>query len=126
RKVVAVKSRHLLFVYFCIAGSYALAAPYLFSLLFPQYNDAVLPSQILAFCLLFQSRILADIFFSSHGSIKDRYRITVPSQIARVVLMLLLIPLYGLYGAVFATVAAEGVSAVAIAYAYRRFSRQTL
>jgi O-antigen/teichoic acid export membrane protein len=120
RASVTQKSRQLFIIYFFIAGSYAVAAPYLFGLLFPQYTSAVLPSQILAFGLLFQSRSLADIFFLSHGNVGDRYRITLPSQIARIILMCSLIPMYGLYGAVIATFASEAVSALAIAYTYKR------
>lgn len=117
--LVRAKSRYLLVIYLGIAIFYAISAPFIFTHLFPQYLDAILPSQILAFGLVFQSRSLADLFLFSHGGVKDRYRAIIPSQITRAILYVILIPLYGLYGAVFAVILAEVANLLAVVYAYR-------
>lgn len=116
---VRKRSRHLFFVYVFIVIAYIFAAPYLFKFLFPQYLDAVFPSQLLALGMLFQSRLLADLFLLSHGTVKDRYAITVPAQVLKIVLMFALIPPFGLYGAIVATLCSEVCTAVMIAYTYR-------
>lgn len=118
-EIVRIKSRRLLLGYLFFATVYAISAPFAFQLFFPQYMDAVLPSQILAFGLIFQTRSLADLFLFAHGGIKDRYRVIIPSQIIRAVLYCVFIPLYGLYGAVAAIMFAELGNLATVAYAYR-------
>lgn len=113
------KSKKILVVYTLITALYIFIAPHAFHFLFPRYMSAVLPSQILALSLIFQSLSLADLFLFIHGEIKDRYRIIVPSQSARAVLYLILIPLYGLYGAALAVLLAECANLLATAYAYK-------
>lgn len=115
---VREKSKKILIGYAVFTLTYILIAPYAFHLLFPRYMTAVLPSQILALSLVFQSLSLADLFLFVHGGIKDRYRIIVPSQTARAILYLVLIPPYGLYGAAAAGLLAEGANLAATAYAY--------
>ena len=113
------KSRKLFIGYLILTTIYVCAAPYIFQIFFPQYISAVVPSQILAFGLIFQTRSLADLFLFAHGGVKDRYRVIVPSQCARALLYCILIPFYGLYGAVAAAILAELTNLVAVAYAYK-------
>jgi O-antigen/teichoic acid export membrane protein len=117
------KTRYLFMIYVPVALLYIAGAPLLFHVFFPKYINAIFASQLFALTIVFQSRTLADVFLFSHGNIKDRYVITVPSQIARAVLFLIFIPLYGLYGAIIANILAELANALAIGYGYRRHKR---
>jgi O-antigen/teichoic acid export membrane protein len=119
-----LRSRQLFFIYLGVASLYAIAAPYVFAILFPAYLAAVLPSQILAFALVFQHRSLIDLFLFTHGELGDRYRITIPSQLLRAVLLFSLIPPFGLWGAVVAVLFSEFGSALIVIWAYRRFKRK--
>lgn len=85
------------------ASAYALAAPAIFSVLFPKYRDAVLISQLFAFTLSFK---LAGTFF---GAVTQSKVDLIPKrwyywgsmpQIALVISMWTLTPLFGLLGVV--------------------------
>jgi O-antigen/teichoic acid export membrane protein len=117
-QAVITKTKHLTLIYIPIIIAYILFAPLFFQVLFPQYLDAVLPSQILALGVVFQSRALVDIFLFSHGTVTDRYRITLGSQIIRIFLYTVCIPYYGLYGAIAANVISEMCSAAVMTYVY--------
>jgi polysaccharide biosynthesis protein VpsE len=102
---------------------YIFAAPFLFKIFFPQYISSIFISQLLAISILFQPRNLADQLLFVHGNIKDRYLITIPSQIIRLALLIILVPAFGLIGAVSAIILSEFGNALVIAYAYKRFSK---
>ena len=125
-RTVISKTKYLLVIYVPAIILYILLAPMLFHIFFPQYLDAIIPSQLLALTVVFQSRSLADIFLFSHGTIKDRYVVTVPSQCARIVFLAVFIPLYGLYGAIIANILSEIFSAFMIGYTYKRSKMTTM
>lgn len=123
KTTVKRRSMHFFLIYLVMVIVYIISAPHLFNWFFPQYLDAIFPSQLLALVLLFQARRLFDMILFVHSGIRDRYIVTLPSQITRVIVMIIAIPLYGIYGAIFALLAAEVVTALAIIYSYRQFKR---
>lgn len=86
-----------------IAGVYVSLAPFLFKIIFPQYLDAVVFSQLLAIILVFQ---LPNSFISA--ATQSKLNITPKSwlywrNVTHIILILALvifIPLYGIYGIV--------------------------
>ena len=95
---------------------YALAAPFIFRLLFPQYIDAVLFSQALAFLLLFMPFSLMQQVFGAHARKKEMYILSTGGQIIKIALLLALLPLYGIWGAVAALFATQTIKGIASAY----------
>jgi|CXWL01.1.fsa_nt_gi O-antigen/teichoic acid export membrane protein len=83
-----------------IAGIYILIAPLLFSVLFPQYPEAVLLSQVLALSLLGASGIFYSQALTAHTKKRELYILSISQNILRLVLLVILIPLYGIWGAV--------------------------
>ena len=83
-----------------VAGAYVLFAPYLFSFLFPQYMEAVIYSQVLAISLLLSANIPIVQTFIGHSKMKEMYTLRFLSSGTRIVALLVLVPLYGLWGAV--------------------------
>jgi len=120
------RSRQIFFIYLAVATLYALIAPYLFAIFFPKYLVAVLPSQVLAFALVFQSRSLIGLFLFTHGEILHQYRTIIPPLIIRAVLLLALIPPFGLWGVVVAILLSELASALVVMWTYRNFNKRLL
>ncbi|HEY4488838.1 MAG TPA: oligosaccharide flippase family protein [Candidatus Paceibacterota bacterium] len=87
------------------AGMYALAAPYAFMLLFPAYPESVLLSQVLALSLLTIPRSMYGQVFSAHQMKRELYVLHISQNVLRLGLLVTLVPLYGLWGAVYALLA---------------------
>lgn len=101
--------------------AYILAAPYLFAFLFPQYMSSVFASQLLALALLLQSKGIIEIALVTHGDMKLRSIAILSSQVAKILLFVLLIPSYGLMGAVIAVLVGEALSAIILLISYKRW-----
>lgn len=99
--------------------AYILLVPVLFSVLFPKYLSSIFISQVLALCILFQPRGVIDAYIVAHGEIKKRYIAVLSSQAAEFLLFCTLIPLFGLWGAVWATVLSEAGAAATLYIIYR-------
>lgn len=122
-KNIPRRTKQLFILLLGITILYIIIAPFLFKIFFPKYISAIFISQLLVISILFQPRNLADILLFAHGGVKDRYIITIPSQIIKLILLLILIPTFGLMGAVSAILLSELGSVFVIVYAYKRFSK---
>lgn len=98
---------------------YVALIPFLFTFLFPKYLPSILISQVLALCILFQARGVIDTYIIAHGEIKKRYVAILSSQAVEFVLFCTLIPLFGLWGAVWATVLSEAAAALSLYIVYK-------
>jgi O-antigen/teichoic acid export membrane protein len=82
-----------------------LALPTIFQLLFPTYLDSVIYAQWLALSLLF----IPELFFSqallAHVQKKFLYIINISSNLLKIILLFTLLPLYGIWGAVYSLLA---------------------
>lgn len=128
---MAAKSRHdayraLPFRLFQLFGAsvaamclYVILVPILFWILFPQYTSAIVVSQVLALTIILQPRALVEQLFFAHGETRKRTISTVTSQMARLALVFFLIPVYGLWGAVYAYIASEFFAAVITLLTFR-------
>jgi O-antigen/teichoic acid export membrane protein len=114
-----LRIRQLALVSLLLSIAYILAAPLLFRILLPRYMDAVLLSQILAAGLVFQARIIVDTMLYAYGDARLRYIAIAGSQGMKIALWLILIPWYGVEGAVAGAVIADGLSCLVFWWAYR-------
>lgn len=83
---------------------YIISAPFLFKILFPKYPEAVNYSRIFALTLLFFPQKLIGTALEAKAKTKALYFISVSNSIARIILLAILLPLYGIYGAIWAIV----------------------
>lgn len=88
----------LLLIPFVLAIIFLL--PFLFSLLFPAYSAAVPYAQVMALSIVFYSEKLYGIALTVARESKAMYAISIVSAVARISLFLILIPLFGIWGAV--------------------------
>ena len=81
---------------------YIILAPLIYKILFPQYLDSVIYSQVFIISLLLFPRILLDTSLTAQMRKKDLYLIRTLSPIIQILLLSILLPLYGIWGAIFA------------------------
>ncbi|MCX6819779.1 MAG: polysaccharide biosynthesis C-terminal domain-containing protein [Candidatus Adlerbacteria bacterium] len=105
---------------FCTIG-YIVCVPFLFKYLFPKYLVSVAVSQIMALTILFQGKGVIEYLLIAHGEVKKRYTAILTSQAIEFALFCTLIPLFGLWGAVWGTVLSEAGAALTMYFIYKRF-----
>lgn len=87
----------------CVA-IYIISAPFLFKILFPKYPEAVNYSRIFALTLLFFPQKLIGTALEAKAKAKELYFISISNAVVRIILLAVLLPSYGIYGAVWAIV----------------------
>ncbi len=120
KETAPLRIKQLLLVSVTMALIYIAAAQILFQTLFPQYMDAVFASQILALGLALQPKNIIEMMLFAQGNVRLRYITTFFAQGARVLLWLILIPLYGFMGAVIGFLIADVLAALSMWWAYKR------
>lgn len=93
-----------------ISVIYILAAPYIFQLLFPQYMESVLYSQVFALSLVTGASSIALAILSAQRKTTVQYAITTAQPLITMVLLLSLVPLYGVMGAILALVVSRFIA----------------
>jgi O-antigen/teichoic acid export membrane protein len=97
------------------AISYAALAPFFFPILFPQYPESIILSQVLALAFFLIPRSLYTQALSAHRQTKAQYILSIATPITHISLLIILIPMYGLWGAVYAQLSA-GFSIAVLTY----------
>ncbi len=89
---------------FCIMTGitvvYIILAPFLFSLVLPEYMDSVLFSQIFALSLLFLPQKIVGSALTAHKQQKALYVLSIANPIVRVASLVILIPIFGIIGVI--------------------------
>lgn len=88
----------------CATIAYVLISPLVFPLLFPDYSESILITQVFALTLLFIPNSMYMHTFTAHSKVKKLYIINTTIPILRILLLIILIPLYGIWGAVYAAI----------------------
>lgn len=93
-----------MFLLFCIAvivvASYILLAPVFFKILLPQYLDSVPYSQVFALSFLSLPGVLFGQTLLAHARKKELYFINTVSPIIKITALFVLLPLFGIWGAI--------------------------
>ncbi len=110
RKTLPGKLIRLYAILIPIVIAYIFVAPHLFALIYPQYMSAVLASQLLILQLLFFPFSLIAAALTSHAHKKKLYINSTTYAVIRVALLVLLVPFFGMYGAVVAILATSLLS----------------
>ena len=98
-----------------VAGVYILTAPFLFDLLFPEYMQSVPLTQFYALGLvLFAGRCYEKVL-EAHARTRWIYIVQFTSNVVKIVTLLVLLPLYGVWGAILSLLSFE-TSRVMLSY----------
>jgi len=103
-----------------VAILYVMVAPLLFHWLFPTYTDAIALTQVLALTLLFLPRSLYGQALTAHARTRELYTLSFATPVIKVSLFLLLIPFYGIWGAVYATLAHGMINSILVFILFKR------
>lgn len=116
------------FCILCVVVAYIILAPYFFSLLFPQYMDAVPFSRVFSLSLLFYSSMLITTAMQAKKMIRELYYANIASTFFKLGSLGILAALYGVWGIVYARVAYEFFSLLLLAFFFWRSpsSRETI
>ncbi len=101
RKMIFGKMLLLTLTLLPLALVFIFAAPYIFQFLFPQYMESVGYSQLLAITFLINGAIpLA--FLESKTAIREKYILSIASNLVKIILTVFGVFLYGILGAIIA------------------------
>lgn len=125
-QTLPMRIRQMFFASALLTLIYILIVPFLFTYLFPKYLESILLSQVLALTILFQAKNIIDTYYTAHGEIWNRSKIILISQAVEFALFITLIPLFGLWGAVWATVFSEMFAAIIFLGIYIQTRRMDL
>ncbi len=100
---------------------YILLAPYFFNLFFPKYTDAILYSQVAMISLIFFQKKLVAYTALAHASKKQLYLMSIFSSIFKISLLLILLPHFGIWGAIYAEIILQASALISSILFLRRF-----
>lgn len=112
KKTLPKKLLFLFLILSFITIIYIISAPFLFKLFLPNYSESILYSQVLAISLLFIPQKFLATTLTAHGQKKALYVITTVHPILKIVLLIILLPLIGIWGVVIATLAPLAVNGI--------------
>lgn len=102
---------------------YIFAAPIFFSLLFPEYLESVAFSQVYALVLVTSAVVLPASLLQYQVRTKEMYLLNVVNYTSQIALLFILVPWYGIWGALWARVASAALYEVftigLVMYIYR-------
>ncbi|MEK7521144.1 MAG: hypothetical protein AAB560_03665 [Patescibacteria group bacterium] len=100
-------------------GAYFLIAPPVFNLFFPKYFESVFYSQLLSLLLLALPFSLIYTMFQSQALKSHLYRYNIAIRVFQLVLVIILVPLYGIVGAIFARIIFQVFSVAVLLVLFR-------
>ena len=103
-----------------IAGLYVIFAPIIYKILFPPYLNSVPYSQIFVLTLLLTPQTLFSTLLTAQERKKELYIFQLTSPILRILLLLILLPLYGIWGAIFAIIISDFSSLGLLLFLFKR------
>jgi O-antigen/teichoic acid export membrane protein len=95
-----------------IAVVYVVAAPYLYQIFFPKYLGAVVYSQIFALSLVTVISSIPVTILQAQAAKRKLYTLNTASSIGQIAFLFILIPYYGIMGAVIARLLSRGMTVI--------------
>lgn len=99
---------------------YILVIPSIYNTIFPQYNESVIYAQLFAFILFLIPINILSTTLTAHAQKKKIYILNISENIVRVTLLVVLLPYYGIAGAIWALILSQIVASSLIFYLFKR------
>ncbi|KND48413.1 MAG: O-antigen export protein [Parcubacteria bacterium C7867-005] len=109
-KDIKQKMLRLLFITVCIVTVYILVSPYLYKLLFPQYLESVIYSQVFSLSLLGFISSFPSTVLQAKKYIKGLYWANMLVAITKIVLLFVFVYMWGVWGVVIARITYEYIA----------------
>ena len=100
---------------------YVLLIPYFFKLLFPQYIESIPYAQALGLLILSTPGMWLGQTLIAHMRKTELYVINTIHPIIKITLFAILIPIYGIWGVIYATLIAGALGSLVGIWVYRGF-----
>ena len=102
KKSLFIKMLKLLVLLLPVTVAYVVLAPHFYDLFFPDYVESVVYSQFFVLSLLLVPFSLATMFLTSQAKKKSLYLISIINPSIKIILIVTLLPLFGVWGAIVA------------------------
>ncbi|MFT7644515.1 MAG: O-antigen/teichoic acid export membrane protein [Candidatus Paceibacteria bacterium] len=104
KKNIPKRGLQLFIIFSIITFLYIALSPFLYTLLFPKYDTAIFFSQLAALSLPAMVAILPCSLLQAHRKERELHSLNIQSSVVTILLTLVLIPSYGLIGAIVAKI----------------------
>jgi len=118
RRFVLKNIIRLLFLSTLIVGAYIFAVPFLFKWFFPKYAEGIIYSQVIAAGFILTPFMIIDSFFRAHKKNKAISRSTLWGNGIGIVIAVLAIPVWGIWGAVISKIANIGINSFYLLFVF--------
>ncbi|MEX0935066.1 MAG: oligosaccharide flippase family protein [Candidatus Paceibacterota bacterium] len=119
KKTLPRRMTMLFSILLLIVAAYIIAAPYIYKLLFPQYLESVIFSQIFALTLLFMPVTILTETLTAHLKKRELYIIKTITSLTRIGLLFILLPLYGIWGVIGAILSTYLVHSIVVIWIFK-------
>ena len=126
QKNMARKALLLLGLTSIVVVLYILSAPFIYALFFPKYIDAVIYSQVFSLIMLFFPSVLFQQALIAHMQKKQLYILQTFIPILKILLLLFLLPLFGIWGALASMFCTETLRLVLVIYFFRSMKKNSV
>lgn len=120
KKSVPDKILKFFLVILPVVGLYIWLAPYAYRLFFPQYTSSIIYSQIAVISLLFFPKMFLAQTFAAHIKTKKMYIINLTYSLSKIILLVVLLPLYGIWGAILVILLTEIIHSTILLVLFRK------
>lgn len=118
KKSLGMIAFKLTLIMLSIAVLYILCAPFLYKIIFPQYIESVIYSQIYAMLLILLPTTLFGQALTAHARKKELYIAKTSTPLLNIILLAILLPIYGLMGAILAILLSRLFNAIIVTYLF--------
>ena len=120
KKIIPQKIARLTFFILPIVIAYILAAPFIFKIILPKYEPAIIYTQILSLTFLFLPKTLFSLALTAQAKKKELYIASTIIPTIKIILFVALLPFFGVWGMVFSIVFSEMLSWIILAILFKK------
>jgi len=120
KKTIPQKMIRMFIIIIPIVIIYIITIPYFFNIFFPQYSQSILYSQVLSLSLLFFPISLISQTLTAHAQKKQLYILNTVIPILKIILFLILLPMYGIWGIVLALIIVPIINFILLLIIFKR------
>ncbi|MFC1801910.1 oligosaccharide flippase family protein [Patescibacteria group bacterium] len=99
---------------------YVVLAPFLFKYVFPEYTEAIIYSQLFSLILLLEPKGFIGTALVAHAKVKEQYILNITGSVSKILLLIFLLPTFGILGAIIALIGSEIFIAIVLLFFFLR------
>lgn len=120
KKHLPKKMFKLFLILIIIVIAYIIFAPLLFKIFFPEYIEAVNYSRLYSLIILFFPQKMMSLSLTAQAQTKALYVISILNPIVKIILLAILLPLFGIWGAIISLIIPYAVNTITLTYYFKK------